>query len=56
LEHEVGREPLDVPFDLLDQPAGLHAVQLCQIFIEHYLAFTNDQDSLLDRRSRDQLQ
>lgn len=54
-DHEVGWEPLDVSLDLLDQPTGLHAVELCQIFIEHHLAFANEEDSLRDGSSRDEL-
>jgi hypothetical protein len=40
LKHEVRREALDVPFDLLDQAFRLHAVQVREIFIEHHLPTT----------------
>jgi hypothetical protein len=38
LEHEVGRESVDVPLGLLDQTACLHPVEPCQILIEHHMA------------------
>jgi hypothetical protein len=49
LEHEVGREAVDVSLDLLDQAACLHPVELGQILVEHHMVFANDQDPLLDR-------
>jgi hypothetical protein len=39
LKHEVRREALDVPFDLLDQAFRLHAVQVCEIFIENMVIY-----------------
>jgi hypothetical protein len=56
LEHEVRREPVYVPLDLLDQAACLHPIEHCQILIEHHVALTNDHDPLLDRWERKQLQ
>ena len=35
---------------------GLDAIEIGQVFIEHHLAPTNDQDPLLDRGRRDELQ
>jgi hypothetical protein len=52
LEHEVGREPVDVPLDLLDQAACLHTVEPGEILIEHHVALANDQDPLLNRWGR----
>jgi hypothetical protein len=56
LEHEVGREPVDVPLDLLDQTTCLHPIEFCEVLIDHHVAFANDDDPPLNRRKRDQLQ
>jgi hypothetical protein len=52
LEHEVGRETIDVPPDLLDQTTCLYPVELCEILIEHHMTFANNQNPLLASGSR----
>jgi hypothetical protein len=43
-------------FHLLDQPLGLNPIEVRKIFVGHHLPPSDDEDPLLDRRRRDQLQ
>jgi len=47
-EHEIGRKPIAIAFDLLIQPLGCDAVNRCKVGVEHNLMSTDQQDRSLD--------
>jgi hypothetical protein len=48
LKREILRETLGIPFDLLIESLGRHAVKLGQVGVNNYTLATDDQDGMLD--------
>lgn len=56
LEHEVRGEALFVAPNLLHEHTGFNAIEISKVLVEDYLTAPDDQDPLLDRRRRNDLQ